>query len=65
MKFTPNKLPVALTGIFASALAGFSAIPLGLLSNIKSSQAAPEFSYGGSNNPTKWHQLDPNWATCK
>lgn len=65
MKFTPNKLPVALTGIFASAIACISAIPLGVLSEIKSSQASPDFSYGGSTNPTRWHELDPSWAICE
>ncbi|MBE9127125.1 MULTISPECIES: carbonic anhydrase [unclassified Coleofasciculus] len=65
MKLTPNKLPVALTGIFASVVACVSAIPLGLLSDIKSSQASPDFTYGGSNNPTRWHELDPSWAVCE
>ena len=63
MKFTPNKLPAALTGIFASVLS-FSAVPLGLLSDIKPSQAAPDWSYGGYKNPTNWDELSPNWATC-
>lgn len=64
MKFTSNKLPVALTGIFASVIAGSSAIPLGLLLDIKSSQASPDFSYGGDTNPTKWDELDPYWDKC-
>lgn len=63
MKFTPNKLPAALTGIFASVIS-FSAVPLGLLSDIKPSQASPEFSYGGYKNPTNWDELKTNWAIC-
>ncbi|HEY9653164.1 MAG TPA: carbonic anhydrase family protein [Coleofasciculaceae cyanobacterium] len=65
MKFTPKKLPVALTGILASTIACISAIPLGLLPEIKSSQASPDFSYGGDKNPTRWYQLDPSWETCR
>jgi len=65
MKFSPNKLPVALTGILASVISCISAVPLGLLSDIKPSQAAPDFSYGGYKNPTNWDELDPNWAICQ
>lgn len=65
MKFSSNKLPVAFTGIFAYILAGISAIPAGLLSDIKSSQASPDFSYGGDTNPTKWNELSPDWAICE
>jgi carbonic anhydrase len=64
MKFSPKKLPVALTGICASVLSCISAVPLGLLPNIKPLQAAPDFSYGGYKNPTNWDELSPNWATC-
>lgn len=64
MKFTSKKLPVALTGIFASVLSCISAVPFGLLSDIKPSQAAPDFSYGGYKNPTNWDELSPNWAAC-
>ncbi|MDP8965621.1 MAG: carbonic anhydrase family protein [Cyanobacteriota bacterium] len=65
MKFTPKKLPVALTGIFASVISCISAVPLGLLSDIKPSQAEPEFSYGGYTNPTNWNELSTNWAICE
>jgi carbonic anhydrase len=63
MKFSPKKLPAALTGIFASVIS-FSAVPLGLLSDIKPSQASNEFEYGGFKNPTNWDELKPNWAIC-
>jgi carbonic anhydrase len=63
MKFSPNKLPAALTGIFASVIS-ISAVPLGLLSDIKPSQASPDFSYGGYKNPTNWDELSPSWAVC-
>jgi hypothetical protein len=56
MKFSPKKLPAALTGIFASVIS-FSAVPLGLLSDIKPSQASNEFEYGGFKNPTNWDEL--------
>jgi Carbonic anhydrase len=65
MKLTSNKLPVALTGIFASVISCISAVPLGLLSDIKPSQASPDFSYGGYKNPTNWDELSPNWAICE
>lgn len=65
MKFSPNKLPVALTGIFASVIANIFAIPVGLLSDIKSSQASPDFSYGGYNNPENWDELNENWKICE
>src|SRR4028118_1538927 len=65
MKLTPKKLPVALTGIFASVISCISAVPLGLLSDIKPSQASPDFSYGGYKNPTNWDELSPNWAICE
>jgi carbonic anhydrase len=65
MKFSPNKLPVALTGIFASVISCISAVPLGLLSDIKPSQASPDFSYGGYKNPTNWDELSPSWAVCE
>jgi len=65
MKFTPNKLPVALTGIFASVISCISAVPIGLISDIKPSQASPDFSYGGYKNPTNWDELKTNWAICQ
>ena len=65
MKFTPNKLTVALTGIVASVISCISAVPLGLLSDIKPSQASPDFSYGGYENPTNWNELSPSWAVCE
>jgi len=64
MNFTPNKLPAALTGIFASVISCISAVPLGLISDIKPSQASPDFSYGGYKNPTNWDELKTNWAVC-
>ena len=64
MKFSPNKLPAALTGIFASVIS-ISAVPLGILSDIKPSQASPDFSYGGYKNPTNWDELSPSWAVCQ
>ena len=64
MKFSPNKLPAALTGIFASVISCISAVPLGLISDIQPSQAAPDFSYGGYKNPTNWDELKTNWAVC-
>jgi carbonic anhydrase len=64
MKFSPNKLPAALTGIFASVIS-ISAVPLGILSDIKPSQASPDFSYGGYKNPTNWDELNTNWAICE
>ncbi len=65
MNLTPKKFPVALTGIFASVIALISALPVGLLSDIKASQASPDFSYGGDKNPTNWDELHQNWAICE
>ncbi len=65
MKLTHKKLPVALTGIFASVISCISAVPIGLVSDIKPSQASPDFSYGGYKNPTNWDELSPSWAVCE
>lgn len=65
MRFTPKKLPVALTGIFASVISCISAVPIGLVSDIKPSQASPDFSYGGYKNPTNWDELSPSWGVCE
>ncbi|HEY9903190.1 MAG TPA: carbonic anhydrase family protein [Candidatus Sericytochromatia bacterium] len=65
MKLTPKKLPVALTGIFASVISCISAVPIGLVSDIKPSQASPDFSYGGYKNPTNWDELSPSWGVCE
>lgn len=65
MNVTRKKLPVVLTRILASVLAGISAIPIGLLSEVKSSQASPDFSYGGTKNPTRWDELNLNWQICE
>ena len=65
MNFTAKKLPVALTGIFASVISSISAVPIGLISDIKPSQASNEFEYGGYKNPTNWDELKTNWAICQ
>lgn len=68
MKFTPKKLRISLRRlrrILPSVIACILAITLGPLSDVKSLQASPDFSYGGFKNPTNWDELNPNWAICE
>jgi carbonic anhydrase len=65
MNFTPKKLRIALRRILPSVIACILAITLGPLSDVKSLQASPDFSYGGYKNPTNWDELNPNWAICE